>query len=86
MKSRKAGKSISAAEITNISSHGVWIIVRAKEYFLPYEDYPWFKDAKVREIVNVKLLHSTHLHWPDLDVDLCIDTLENLENYPLVYK
>jgi len=37
-------------------------------------------------IQNVKLLHGFHLYWPKLDVDLEIDTLENPEKYPLVYK
>ncbi|WP_420886735.1 DUF2442 domain-containing protein [Candidatus Kuenenia stuttgartensis] len=29
---------------------------------------------------------DSHLHWPDLDIDLEIDSLENPEKYPLVYK
>ncbi|GAF68497.1 unnamed protein product, partial [marine sediment metagenome] len=56
------------------------------EYFLPYNDYPWFKEAKVKEILNVNLLHGYHLYWPELDVDLEIDSLDNPQNYPLKYK
>ncbi|MBE7549061.1 MAG: DUF2442 domain-containing protein [Planctomycetia bacterium] len=40
----------------------------------------------MREIQNVQLIHDSHLHWPDLDIDLEIDSLENPEKYPLVYK
>ena len=59
MKSGKAGESTSQAEVTNISSHGVWIDVKDREYFMSYEDYPWFKEARVGEILNVQLHHAS---------------------------
>lgn len=70
MKSQRLGKNISDVEVQNISIHGIWLYVNGKEYFLPYKEYPWFKDAKVSAICNLELLHSSHLYWPDLDVDL----------------
>ena len=84
MKSRTLGASTSEAEVTNIDTHGIWVYVHRNEYFLPYSDYPWFKDAKVSDIINVELLHGVHLHWPSLDVDLTVDSLEDQGNYPLV--
>ncbi|HEX5038460.1 MAG TPA: DUF2442 domain-containing protein [bacterium] len=86
MKSHKLGKGISGAEIQNISSDGIWLLVAGREYFLDYDRYPWFRKATVDEIANVKLLGSNHLHWPDLDVDLEIDSLEHPEKYPLTYR
>ncbi len=86
MKSRTLGASTSEAEVANIDTHGIWVYVNRNEYFLPYSDYPWFKDAKVSDIINVELLHGVHLHWPSLDVDLTLDSLEVPENYPLVAK
>jgi len=86
MKLLKNGKSISNLEITNISKHGFWILCKGKEYFLPFEKYPWFKDAKISAITNVELSHNHHLYWPDLDVDLSIEILTHPENYPLIYK
>lgn len=83
---RAHGESISAAEISHINSHGLWLSVNNTEYFLPYDEYPWFKDAKVKDILNVTLLHGHHLNWPDLDIDLEIDTLENPQSYPLIYE
>lgn len=56
------------------------------EYFLPYDQYPWFRKATVSEIHNVQLLHDRHLHWPDLDVDLDVQSLDEPEKYPLVYR
>lgn len=86
MKSRALGKNISAAEVVQISPHGIWVDVSGCEYFMPYKDYPWFCEATVSQIQNVNLIHGCHLHWPDLDVDLDIDSLEQPEKYPLVYR
>lgn len=86
MKLHAPGTSTSEVEVLGISSHGVWLGVREKEYFLPYEDYPWFQDARVSDILSVELLHEGHLYWPKLDVDLETDSLEHPERYPLVAK
>ena len=86
MKLLKNGKNISKPEITNISEHGFWIYIRAKEYFLSFKEYPWFKDAKISSIIDVELMHGHHLYWPKLDVDLTTEILENPEKYPLTYK
>ena len=86
MKSLKNGRRTLRAEITNISEHGFWILLAGKEYFLPYEKYPWFKDAKISSVLNVRQFHSHHLYWPDLDVDLTTEILNNPGNYPLTYK
>lgn len=86
MRSSALGKSISPAEVQDISRNGIWLLVQEKEYFLPYSDYPWFKEAKLAAIYNLKMLHGSHLHWPDLDVDLELESLQQPEKYPLVYK
>ena len=86
MKLKTLGKDISEVDISNISVHGLWLFVNEKEYFLSYEQYPWFKDAKICDILDVQLLHQFHLYWPRLDVDLEITSLDNQNQYPLVYK
>jgi len=64
----------------------VWLFVNGGEYFLPYKNYPWFESAKVSEIYNLEFLHGHHLYWPDLDVELELESLESPENYPLIYS
>ncbi|MBI4358666.1 MAG: DUF2442 domain-containing protein [Candidatus Omnitrophica bacterium] len=86
MKSLARGKSTSKAEVQNISENGVWLYVSGKEFFLPYEQYPWFKNATVSQICRLRFLRGGHLHWPDLDVDLELESLEHPERYPLVYR
>ena len=44
------------------------------------------KEQTLNSIQNVQLLHGYHLYWPDLDVDLEIDNLENPEKHPLKSK
>jgi|APIni6443716594_1056825.scaffolds.fasta_scaffold1053239_1 hypothetical protein len=85
MKSSKHGTPTSTS-VENITPFGIWILVQNKEYFLSYDQYPCFKDQTLQAIQNVHLLHGAHLHWPDLDVDLEIDNLENPGKYPLKSK
>lgn len=86
MRSSQLGVSTSDAEVTHINTRGFWLLVNGKEYFLPYEDYPWFREAKVGEILKVELHHGSHLHWPALDVDLSVDSLDDPGKFPLVYR
>lgn len=86
MKSQAPGKSTSQVEVLNIDVHGLWLFAKGREYFLGYDDFPWFRDAKVSDILNVELHHEFHLYWPSLDVDLDLSTLENLSETPLVYN
>lgn len=87
-KSAKRGRNISTGEVEvlNVSNNGLWILVKEREYFLPYEKFSWFKNAKITDLCKVRLLHGYHLYWPSLDVDLELSSLENLENYPLTYR
>jgi hypothetical protein len=86
MKSPTVGSVISDVEVTHINEHGLWLLMKGAEYLLPYDQFPWFKDAKVSEILQVQLLHGQHLHWPALDVDLHLDMLAHPAAYPLVYR
>ena len=82
MKSSKRGKTISVS-VENITPFGIWLFVQGKEYFLSYQDYPYFQDQVLSSIQKVQLLHGYHLYWPELDLDLEIDNLEHPEKYPL---
>jgi len=86
MKSSQLGKNTSEIEVTNISGHGIWLYSNGTEYFLPYEEYPWFKDKTVSQITNVEESSPGHYYWPDLDVDLSENILQNPDAYPLQAK
>jgi len=86
VKSQTLGKNIFEVEVQNISSQGIWLYVQGTEYFLSFKEYPWFKNAKVADIHSVELLGGNHICWPTLDVDIELESLEQPEKYPLVYR
>lgn len=86
MKLTQHGKNISEPEIVGITMHGLWLHVNEVEYFLPFEEFPWFKEARLGEIQEIKLIRDHHLRWDKLDIDLELDSLKNLQNYPLKYQ
>jgi Protein of unknown function (DUF2442) len=53
---------------------------------VPFDEFPWFRDATVDAILGVERPHAQHLHWPALDVDLSVDSIEHPERYPLRVK
>lgn len=86
MKSEVLGTNTSEVEVTNISQHGFWILLKEKELFVPFREFPWFRDAPVGAILNVELPHPSHLYWPDLDIDLAVESIEHPERFPLISK
>jgi hypothetical protein len=80
------GRVTSEPEVTNISGHGFWLLLDERELFLPFDEFPWFKRAPVEAILNLERPHPGHLHWPDLDVDLSVESIEHPDRYPLTSR
>ena len=74
------------AEVSRISQHGIWLLLHDRELFLSYQDFPWFRDTPVTAVLNVQLPQPQHLYWPDLDIDLSVESIETPERFPLVAK
>lgn len=86
MKSEKLGTATLAVEVTNISQHGFWVFLDNQEMFLPFAEFPWFREAPVGAILKVERPQSHRLYWPDLDIDLAVKSIENPGLYPLIAK
>ncbi len=86
MKLQTPGINTLEVEILNIDLHGLWLFANGREYFLPYGEFPWFREAKVADVLNVELLHEFHLRWPSLDIDLDLNSLEDIGKTPLIYR
>ena len=84
MKSATLGRSTSQSEVTNVSSYGFWLFVGEQELFVSFKDFPWFRDASIRQITHVELPSAHHLYWPELDIDLAVDSLTHPERDPLI--
>lgn len=84
MTSAALGRNTSPVEVTNVSAHGFWLFIGQRELFVPFKQFPWFRDASIRAIANVRLPSPHHLYWPDLDIDLAVESIDHPEKYPLV--
>lgn len=86
MKSARRGRRTSEVEVMNVSKHGFWLSIEGRELFVAFDHFPWFRDASIGDILNVAQRSSGHLYWPDLDVDLAVDSIERPEAFPLVSR
>ncbi|MBI1727951.1 MAG: DUF2442 domain-containing protein [Candidatus Rokubacteria bacterium] len=86
MRSAQRGGSTLAVDVTNVSRLGFWLLIGESERFVSFEAFPWFREASIAELTNVELPSPHHLYWPDLDVDLAVDSLDHPERYPLVSR
>lgn len=86
MKYETRGAGTSAVEVTNVSVHGLWLLINQQEIFLPFDTFPWFREAPIGQVLHVELPSEQHLYWPELDVDLEVDSILHPERYPLVSR
>jgi hypothetical protein len=57
-----------------------------RERFLPFDAFPWFRQATIEQVMDVELAALGHLRWPSLDIDLAVDSIDRPDEYPLVSK
>jgi hypothetical protein len=80
------GTGTLEAEVTNISAHAFWLLLDGEELPVPFSQFPWFRNATVKQITCVERPTANHLYWPQLDVDLSVESLRHPESFPLVSK
>ncbi|HKO97315.1 MAG TPA: DUF2442 domain-containing protein [Pyrinomonadaceae bacterium] len=76
MKLDAGGKTTLEVEVTQIDKHGIWLLLGEEESFLPFENFPQFREASVGAIHNVEILNEGHLYWPDLDIDVEVRSMK----------
>ena len=86
MKSAQRGDATSEVEVSGISPHGIWLFLGDREAFLPFSQFPWFRDAPVAGVLHVERPQPHHLYWPELDIDLAVESILKPERYPLISK
>ena len=86
MRSEKPGSGTLQAEVVNISEAGFWICVDDRKLFLPFREFPWFEDQPVARIRNIERPRPDHLQWPDLDIDLSIESIEHPDRFPMISR
>ena len=86
MKSVPLGTNTSAVEVSNVSPHGFWLLIGGDELFVSFDKFPWFRDASIGQLTRVELPSPHHLRWPDLDIDLAVESIRSPEKFPLVSR
>ena len=74
------------AEVINISRHGFWILLDQEELLVPFAEFPWFRQATIEQLVDVQWPGPDHLYWPQLDIDLSVESIRNPSAFPLVAR
>ncbi len=80
------GTNTSVPELTNVSRYGLWLLLDDEELFLPFEAFPWFRRATIEQLSVVERPTADHLYWPQLDVDIAVQSIRDPAAYPLVSK
>jgi hypothetical protein len=80
------GTSTLAVEISHVSQHGLWVLMDAEELFLPFEQFPWFRDATIAQICSVERPTDDHLYWKQLDIDLSVQSIRKPAAFLLIAR
>lgn len=80
------GISTFPVEVTKLSKHGFRLLLEDAELFLPFSEFPWFRELPVGKILHVELPSAKHLYWPELDIDLAFESIRHPERFPHVRR
>lgn len=80
------GTATSPVEVTHISRHGFWLLLDDEELLVPFEQFPWFRQATIEQLSDVQWPARHHLYWPRLDIDLAVESIRDPSAFPLVSK
>ena len=78
------GTDTLAVEVTHVAKQGFWILLGVEELHLAYADLPWLKAATIEQLSDVQRPMPGHLYWPQLDVDLAVESVRGPPAFPLV--
>lgn len=81
-----ANSQNTSVSVLMINMQGIMLSVQGRDYFLSYNRVPWMKDARISDVLNVKMCGHSAIEWETLGVDLEIESLKHPERYPLIMK
>jgi hypothetical protein len=71
----------SRAQVTHISTHGLWLLTNRSELFVSFTDFPQVRNVSSIKLKYVLQLHSDSLYWPDLNLEI---PLKRVRSFPLI--
>ena len=69
----------TSVSVLMINAQGMMLSVLGQDYFVSYNRVPWLRDARVSSALNVRMAGPNAIEWPELDVDLEIESLKHPE-------
>lgn len=69
-----------------INAQGIMLSVQGNDFFISYNRMPWLRDARISDVLNVRMSGRSAIEWETLGVDLEIESLKHPERYPLIMK
>ena len=76
----------TSVSVLMINAQGIMLSVQGNDYFISYNWMPWLKDARISDVLNVRISGRSAIEWTSLDIDLEIESLKHPERYPLIMK
>ena len=71
----------TSVSVLMINAQGMMLSVLGQDYFVSYNRVPWLRDVRVSSALNVRMAGPNAIEWPELDVDLEIESLKHPERY-----
>lgn len=68
-------------EVKQITSNGLTIILKGKEYFAAFKNFPDFVSVPVAHLFDVKFWGGEFLSWEKADIDICLESLNHPEKF-----
>lgn len=81
-----AGLQNTSVSVLMINAQGIMLSVQGNDFFISYNRVPWLRDARISDVLNVRMSGRSAIEWETLGVDLEIESLKHPERYPLIMK
>jgi hypothetical protein len=59
-------------------------LLEEEELLVSFEQFPWFRKATIDQVSHVERPTKDHLYWPELDIDLSVESIRKPAAFPLV--
>ncbi|WP_106829347.1 DUF2442 domain-containing protein [Parabacteroides pacaensis] len=69
-----------------INAQGIMLSVQGNDFFISYNRMPWLRNARISDVLNVRMCGHSAIEWETLGIDLEIESLKHPERYPLIMK
>lgn len=76
----------TSVSVLMINAQGIMLSVQGNDFFISYNRMPWLRDARISDVLNVRMSGRSAIEWETLGVDLEIESLKHPERYPLIMK